>query len=142
MSYNKTLYTAADSAIDAAIVYDRSKGRMQNEINASMAPRRTENFISNAVTSYGRRATFCASDVIELYLANLNTGITSGTTIGTLAEGYRPAANYAILPVYSNLSPYQPIGSLWLYNNGTMTIYFSGTPGYVFGTYIANSTAV
>ena len=142
MSYNRTLYTASDSAIDAAIVYDQSKGKMQNEINASMAPRRTENFISNAATSYGRRATFCASDVIEIYLANLNTGIASGATIGTIIDGYRPAANYAILPVYSNSSPYQPIGSLWIYNDGTMKIYFTGTPGYVFGTYIANSTAV
>ena len=79
-------------------------------------------------------------NVIEFYgTFNSTTKPTDGTHTNAIASGFRAAAQYAILPIYSGSSPYLPIGTVWIYQGGTIAFY--GTPnglGYIHGTYICS----
>ncbi len=77
--------------------------------------------------------------VIEFYgTFNATTKPTDGTHANAIASGFRAAAPYAILPMYSGTSPYLQVGTVWIYQGGTIAFY--GTPnglGYIHGTYLS-----
>lgn len=79
-------------------------------------------------------------NVIEFYgTFNATTKPTDGTHANAIASGFRAAAQYAILPMYSGSSPYLQVGTVWIYQGGTIAFY--GTPnglGYIHGTYICS----
>ena len=69
--------------------------------------------------------------LLSLYI-RFNNPPSSGNIVATLADNLRPASGYVISPIYSNSSPYAPIGSAWIDSTGKLTVYYSGTPLYAF----------
>ena len=97
-------------------------------------------YLSDATVFPGAITVKKQGHVIEFYCAfNASTKPTDGTHSNALAAGYRPAAPYAILPVYAGTSPYLQCGTVWLYPGGSIAI--EGTPagtGYIHGIYICS----
>ncbi len=61
--------------------------------------------------------------------------------MGNVPEAYE-YLNFApkiecCFPILSKTAPYLPIGSVWIYPNGNITIYGGTSGGYVYGNYIA-----
>lgn len=71
--------------------------------------------------------------------ANLTSLDSTKTVIEVQASApYLPVLSYAILPLYSTTAPYTQIGTIWIYNNGTVKMYKPAnvTTGYVSGCYV------
>ena len=75
--------------------------------------------------------------IMSMYIRlNSNTPPASGAQYGTLKSWARPLKNYIVTPIFASSAPFAPIGSLWIYGDGTIEAYYSGgTPAYVFVTY-------
>lgn len=79
------------------------------------------------------------------YIYITGTGLKSAgnnADLCTLKEKYRPylsGGNYVILPLFSDASPYTPVGTVWLYTTGEVKKYGSANSGlYACGSYIIN----
>lgn len=92
-------------------------------------------FFSKLPLSSGAYSIFKNGKVISFY-ADLSGKPSDGT--GTIKAAYRPAANYAIAPVYSRKSPYLPVGSVWFRSNGNINFYGADSGGYIAATWVTN----
>ena len=79
--------------------------------------------------------------IMSMYIRlNSSTPLSSGSPYGVLKSWARPLKNYIVTPIFASSSPFAPIGSLWIYGDGTIEAYYSGgTPAYVFVTYTLKS---
>lgn len=103
-------------------------------MNGAIIPSDINETITRGQMSFTRRG-----NVVTYYgsLSGLATG--SSIVYDTLPSEFRPKDTYAVSPLYSNSSPYTPIGSIWIDNNTTPTIAIykgSQTSAYASGTYV------
>lgn len=80
-----------------------------------------------------------SGNTITVYILAKMTDISSTLNINPV---YAPLHSYAILSLREDAGSYSEIGSLWITNNGTGTLYgdmVAGTKIYITGTYVAKS---
>lgn len=97
-----------------------------------------ETFFSDTSAFPGTVSIKKQGNVIEFYgTFSASTKPTDGPHLNAVASGFQAAAQYAILPMYSDSTPYLQIGTCWIHRGGAISFY--GTPngtGYIHGTYI------
>lgn len=71
------------------------------------------------------------------YLTGMPTG--NKVSFGPVPSSF-PVSEYSITSFYDSGSPYSPIGSVWVYREGSFDVFKPNdvTVGYVYGTYICN----
>ncbi len=116
------------------------RSQINGKVDASVETVAKATFLSDTSVFPGTIRVYKQGNVIEFYCAfTASTKPTDGAYTGAVADGYRPSAPYAIFPVFSGSTPYLQIGSMWIYQSGTVAFY--GIPngaGYIRGTYICS----
>lgn len=79
------------------------------------------------------------SGIVEFYWDI--TGLSSTETtlnFGTMPEGFRPKAAYAIFSLHERNSPYLDVATVWFAHTGSVYIYKPAylTAGYLWGEYM------
>lgn len=90
-------------------------------------------------TDYGTIDFYRRDKVVSFY--GFLTGIPTGERIELgYMQSNLPNFNYIIFPCYDKSRPYVPIGTIWIYSKGQITLYKQDakTDAYVFGSYIIN----
>lgn len=86
---------------------------------------------TSGLTAVGKKS----YGIVSAYLTFGSTSPSNGGSIGTVKTGYRPAHTVCV-PVFGASSPYSPVGSLFIYADGTTGIYYAdGTPKYIYLNY-------
>ena len=84
------------------------------------------------IQSINARKRACA---IDCYMRFNSSVPASGSTIGTIAEGYRPAHTVCV-PIIGTAATAPCVGTMWIYASGGVSIYYSAAPGYADAVYL------
>ena len=81
-----------------------------------------------------------SADVVSVFgaLKVINQNNIDDHDIGEIPDFLNPNYDYAVLSAIANYIPYIPVGTLWIYRNGRIKLYYNAenTDLFVFGSYI------
>lgn len=135
--YNNALYKAlVQTTAEPTTKSDWTKCTVTKEI-MSITPKNTEH--KQLTTNYGIIDFYECDGVVSFYGNLTNMPIGNKLTVGDVPSSL-PIYDYAVNPFYDSVTPFAPIGSVWIYRGGSFDLFKPGekTSGYVFGTYIGN----
>lgn len=135
--YNNALYKAlVQTTAEPTTKSDWAKCTVTEEI-MSITPKNTEH--KQLTTNYGIIDFYERDGVVSFYGNLTNMPIGNKLTVGDVPSSH-PIYDYAVTPFYDPVTPFSPIGSVWIYRGGSFDIFKPSekTSGYVFGTYIGN----